>query len=257
MANEPNVQNLEQTPEQTPEQIPAQTPEQKPKSSAAHKTLTVIGIILCVILIPMLIANITLIVKSYTGDKNTPPSLFNVTPMIVLTDSMYPDIHRGDLIFSKKVDPATIKEGDIISFFDPDTDYTTVLTHRVEKVLTEDGKLYFQTKGDNNTSSDRWDVPSDKLIGVYSFRIPYLGSIAMFMQTATGLVICVVVPLLLLIVYDVIRRKKYEKGKKQDTDALLKELEALRAAQNKTEADPVAEEAPAEETPVVEDTHAE
>ena len=249
MANEPTVQNLDQT--------PAQTPEQKPKTSAAHKTLTVIGIILCVILIPMLIANIALIVKSYTGDENTPPSLFNVTPMIVLTDSMSPVINGGDLIFATKVDPTTIKEGDIISFFDPASKTGALLTHRVEEVgVSEKGTLYFRTKGDFNNTEDKQPVKAEDVIGVYAFRIPYLGSVAMFMQTTVGLIVCVVVPLLALIAYDVIRRKKYEKSKKQDTDALLKELEELRAAQAAAPA-PVAENAPAEETPVAEETPAE
>lgn len=226
-----------------------ETKEQKPKTSAAHKTLTVIGIILCVILIPMLIANIALIVKSYTGDENTPPSLFNVTPMIVLTDSMSPVINGGDLIFATKVDPTTIKEGDIISFFDPASKSGALLTHRVTAVNEIDGKLYFRTQGDANNMEDKLSVEADKVIGAYSFRIPYMGSVAMFMQTTVGLIVCVVVPLLLLIGYDLIRRKKYEKGKKQDTDALLKELEALRAAQA---AAPVAEAAPAESAPAEE-----
>jgi len=34
---------------------------------------------------------------------------------------------------------------------------------------------------------------------------------------------------LLMVGYDMLRRKKYEKAKQQDTDALLAELEALRA----------------------------
>ena len=52
----------------------------------------------------------------------------------------------------------------------------------------------------------------------------------MFMQTTAGLIICVVVPLILIIGWDIFRRKRYEKMNKQDTDALLAELEALKAA---------------------------
>ena len=55
----------------------------------------------------------------------------------------------------------------------------------------------------------------------------------MFMQTTTGLIICVVLPIILLVAYDVIRRRIYEKNKKADTDALLAELEALRAEKAK------------------------
>ena len=59
---------------------------------------------------------------------------------------------------------------------------------------------------------------------------------AMFMQTTQGLIICVICPIILLVAYDVIRRRAYEKSKKKDTDALLAELEALRAEkENKRE----------------------
>ena len=51
----------------------------------------------------------------------------------------------------------------------------------------------------------------------------------MFMQTTTGLIVCVVLPVILLVGYDIIRRRAYEKKNRTDTDALLAELEALKA----------------------------
>ena len=66
------------------------------KSTTLHKSLTIIGIILCVILIPMLIINCTLIVKSLIN-KDEVPDFGGAVPFIVLTDSMYPDIKSGDL----------------------------------------------------------------------------------------------------------------------------------------------------------------
>ena len=59
----------------------------------------------------------------------------------------------------------------------------------------------------------------------------------MFMQTTTGLIVCCVCPILLLVGYDVLRRRKLEKSQKQDTDALLAELEALRAMKADKEQD--------------------
>ena len=53
----------------------------------------------------------------------------------------------------------------------------------------------------------------------------------MFLQTTPGLIVCIGCPLALLVGYDVLRRRKYDKAKQDDTDALLKELEALRAMQ--------------------------
>ena len=45
-----------------------------------------------------------------------------------------------------------------------------------------------------------------------------------------------VIPIILLVAYDVIRRRIYEKNKQDDTDALLAELEALRAEKAAKEA---------------------
>lgn len=201
------------------------TPQSKdPK----QRILTIIGTILCVILLPVLIINLTLIVKSYVN-KEEVPSLGGVFPMIVLTDSMYPEIKSGDLIICNTLEPEEVREGDVISFFDPMGSGTSVVTHRVLEVIEEDGKLSYRTKGDNNNAEDQVPVPEKNLVGIYRSRIPGMGNVAMFMQTTPGLILCVVCPVLLMVGYDMLRRKKYEKAKQQDTDALLAELEALRA----------------------------
>lgn len=193
-----------------------------------QKVLTVLGAILCVILLPILIINLTLIVKSYVNTEEV-PSLGGYFPMIVLTDSMYPEIASGDLIICATVDPEDVEVGDVISFFDPMGSGTSVVTHRVLEITEDNGALSFRTKGDNNNAEDQVPVPEKNLVGRYQSRIPGAGNVAMFMQTTPGLIVCVICPIILLVGYDVLRRRKYDKAKQQDTDALLAELEALRA----------------------------
>lgn len=198
------------------------------KATTTHRLLTILGSILCVILIPILAINITLIVKSYTTQDQV-PSIGGVFPLIVLTDSMQPEIAGGDLIICHTIEAEDVRDGDIIAFFDPAGNGTTIVTHRVTGVVEDKDTLSFRTKGDANNAEDRLLVPSDNLVGIYQSRIPGAGNIAMFMQSTTGLIICVVLPIILLIGYDFIRRKSYEKRQHADTDALLAELEALRA----------------------------
>lgn len=198
------------------------------KSSVSHKVLTVIGVILCVILIPILIINVTLIVKSYTN-KNEVPKIGGFCPLIVLTGSMEPEISSGDLIICKQIDGSKVQVGDVLAFFDPDSTGTAVLTHRVTQITEQDGALAFITKGDANNTEDRTPVPADNLVGQYQFKISGAGNVAMFMQTTAGLVVCVIVPLVLLVAYDVIRRRRFEAQNQKDTAALLAELEALKA----------------------------
>ena len=200
----------------------------KQKTSTAHKILTIVGTVLCIILIPILLINITLIAKSYIN-KDEVPSIGGTFPLIVLTDSMYPDIKSGDLIICNTAEAEDIKVNDVISFFDPAGNGTSIVTHRVIEIVEDDGEIFFRTRGDNNNTEDKELVPAENLVGVYKMRIAGAGHIAMFMQSTAGLIICVVLPIILLVGYDIIRRRIYEKNNKQDTDALLAELEALRA----------------------------
>ena len=202
--------------------------KQQEKTTTTHKLMTILGSIMCVILIPILAINITLIVKSYTNQEEV-PSIGGYFPLIVLTDSMQPEIDGGDLIICHTIEADDVKDGDVIAFFDPAGNGTSIVTHRVTDVLKDGGSVSFKTKGDANNAEDRMLVEEDDLVGIYQSRIKGAGNIAMFMQSTTGLIICVVLPIILLVGYDLMRRKSYEKKQHADTDALLAELEALRA----------------------------
>lgn len=204
------------------------------KAGAAHKLASIIGVVFCIILLPILIINITLIVRSFVNQDEV-PSIGGVFPLIVLTDSMYPDIQSGDLIICRTEEPENIREGDVIAFFDPAGSGTSVVTHSVAAITQSDGQTAWITRGIANNADDAVPVPADKLVGVYRMRIPGLGNVVMFMQTTAGLIICVVCPILLLIGWDIIRRRRYEKRKQADTDALLQELEELRAQKRRAD----------------------
>lgn len=207
-------------------------PDKRETSTGAEhglkdRILTIIGTILCVILLPVFLINLTLIIKSYTNDGQV-PDVGGYLPLIVLTDSMYPEIQSGDLIICRTAEPETVATGDIIAFFDPAGSGTSVVTHQVVEVMTRDGELQFRTRGIANSADDQLPVPASQLVGVYRTRIAGAGNVAMFLQTNTGLLVCVVLPLLLLVGYDLARSRIYEQKRRRETDALLEELEALK-----------------------------
>lgn len=202
--------------------------QKKTETTFTHKLLTIIGAVLCVILTPILVINLTLIAKSYLNQDEV-PSVAGWLPLIVLTDSMQTEIYSGDLIICHTAEAEEVKLGDIIAFFDPAGNGTSIVTHRVIEIVEENGELSFRTKGDNNNAEDRLLVPQDNLVAIYRTRIAGAGNVAMFMQSPTGLIVCVVLPIIVLVAYDVIRRKLYERKRDDDTAALLAELEALRA----------------------------
>lgn len=197
---------------------------------------TILGIVFCVILIPILISNLILIIKGYTNPGEI-PGYGKTKPLIVLTDSMEPTIKSGDLILIKVIDFDDVEEGDIISFFESAKERTSTVTHRVKTIIYDDNgnKVEFITKGDANNIEDGDRVTKDIFIGVYKSRIPLLGKIAIFLKTTPGLIVAILVPLGLLVGYDVIRRKLYDKKNEEDTNELLKELELLRAEKAKSQ----------------------
>ena len=215
------------------------TAEQKPAKGG--KLGTIFGTILCILLIPILIANVTMIIKGAVAPEKY-PTFLGYAPMIVLTDSMYPSIQKGDLIIVKETDAERLQEGDVISFYDPDSAANSVVTHRIVRVDYANG-LSFVTKGDANNAEDT-PVPAANVVGLYQTKIKGAGNVAMFLQTPAGLVVCVGVPLILLVVYELLRGRKSRKAKDQDTQALLAELELLRARQAEADAKAKSEDAP-------------
>ena len=207
-----------------------------------QKTLTIIGIVLCVILVPILIVNCTLIIKSFIN-KDEVPDFAGIVPLIVLSDSMYPDIKKGDLIITQTIDPNEIEVDDVISFYAAEDNYTTIWTHKVIEVIEENGTRKFRTEGINNPTPDGKLREADKIVGRWTgIRFGGVGNLAMAMQKPGGLIVCVVVPILLFVGYDVLRRKMYEKGSTSDVDALRAELEALKAEKAKAAAEAAANE---------------
>lgn len=204
----------------------------KSNHSPSQTILSVLGTVLCLILAPILILNVSLIIRSFTAPDEV-PRVGKWLPLVVMTDSMYPEIHSGDLIICQVKDAEEVQVRDVISFFDPAGNGTSVVTHRVIEIKNEDGRIAFITQGDANNTADARPVPAEKLVGVYHTRIAGVGNVIMFMQTTQGLLLCVVLPIVLLMGYDMLRRKKFEKAKQQDTDALMRELEELRAQKAK------------------------
>lgn len=196
----------------------------KEKNTLPEKILAAVGVILCVVFIPILLVNMTLIVKSYVN-PNQVPDFMGYKPFIVLSGSMEPEIMTGDMVLVKNTDAENLQEGDVIAFKSGEA----VVTHRIMEVKTENGEVSYVTQGDANDSPDQTSVKPADVEGIYKNRIPGAGNVAMFMQTTTGMILFVVCPLLLFILWDVIRRRLQGRKELSRTKELELELERLRA----------------------------
>jgi signal peptidase len=186
--------------------------------------------VLCVLLVPILVVNLTLIIRSATN-PNEVPSVLGRTPLIVLSGSMEPEISSGDLVICSNVDAANVAVGDVIAFIDPASSSSNVLTHRVVEVVNDGGSIQFKTQGDANNAADSSLVPAENLVGTFQASIPAAGNVAMFFQTVPGVILCVVVPIVILVAYDVIRRWRFDRSSAKEVEALRAELDSLRAAE--------------------------
>ena len=59
---------------------------------------TFVGTLLCILILPVVVINCTLLFKSHINRERV-PNIAGTFPMVVLTDSMYPEFQAGDLIF--------------------------------------------------------------------------------------------------------------------------------------------------------------
>lgn len=118
---------------------------------------------------------------------------------VVYSDSMSPTIEAGDLVVVTSADPASLSEGDIITFR---TDGGRV-THRIVSVEESDGGLRFRTKGDANEAPDREPVRPSQVVGTVWITIPLVGHVVAFAGTDIGLLVFVVAPAVVLVVTEV------------------------------------------------------
>lgn len=119
-------------------------------------------------------------------------SVFGYSLLEVVSGSMEPTIHVGDLILINTKDTA-YHVNDIVTFKDVNGDF---VTHRI--LLIEGSEMV--TKGDNNNTEDSAMSTKD-IVGKYLFRIPNAGKVmasfktpfVMGMVLVIGVLICFLV----------------------------------------------------------------
>ena len=134
-----------------------------------------IRILVYIILIPILFYNIILLAQSAIEPSET-PNFLGVKSYVIISGSMQPELNIGDIVFVKK--EMDLHEGDIISF----RQGQSVITHRINKVIDEDGKIVYQTKGDNNNIEDSGTITAETIEGKVIWKLPKLGNVSLFLQ---------------------------------------------------------------------------
>ena len=224
-----------------------------PEESRGKRILnTVVNVIL---VIAIALAAMCTYVSYVSTSGNGVPSIFGIRMFSIQTESMYPTLLPGDLIFDTGVkDPGELRNGDIITYWTVINGERVLNTHRIHEVYDGGGYLIFATKGDNNSAADPLTVHESEIVGKYSFRVEGVGKVFDYLQTSTGFLIVVVIPVFLFFLFHLVQffrvlfeyqnvknRIKYEQERGRTEDLIAaqerKQQQAQAAARAKMEAE--------------------
>lgn len=146
-------------------------------------------------LIAVMVALLFLLVLLMTIFKIQNPNestFFGIKPIIIETGSMEPTIKTNALVLGSEVQFKDLKQGDIITYEMPDGKLNT---HRITGKAEETDLLY--TKGDNTVNPDTLSVTPEN----YKYKIIYICNWFSKLNTAKGILLYIVLPVILFIVF--------------------------------------------------------
>lgn len=142
----------------------------------------------------VIFANAFLIFQSVRNPSKT-PSIAGKKAFVIISGSMIPEIQIGDVVIIN--DTNDVKINDVIAFRRD----STVIVHRIIKQMDVNGKVMYQTKGDNNNVADSELVEVETIEGKYIGKIPYIGKFLMLLYNNLTIVIVAVIFLLIIRYY--------------------------------------------------------
>lgn len=202
----------------------------------AWKTISTVLVWLVVIVAVFMM--VFTIVSVNTFNRND-RDLFGLRFYVVLSDSMSAtDFDAGDLVLIKEVDPTTLQEGDIIAYQSQNSEnYGQTVTHKIRaKTTDKNGNPGFITYGTTTGVDDETVVTYPFILGKYQIALPKVGTFFEFLKTPQGYIICILIPFLLLIIYQGLNCVKiFRMYKAEQMAELQAEKDALEAQRKQSE----------------------
>ena len=222
------------------------TPE-KTKKKFTSKTLnTIVNVFLVVVIV---FAAVCTFISFVTTSGNGVPNIFGIQLLSIQTDSMYPTLKAGDLAIDTPVkDPSKLRVKDIITYWTVIDGERVLNTHRIENIYDGGGYLIFETKGDKNTTVDPLTVHESEIVGKYATHISGVGKVFDYLQTSTGFLLVVLLPVLLFFIFNLVQffralfeyqgvknRIKFEQERGKTEDLIAQNEEQKEAEREKME----------------------
>lgn len=200
------------------------------------KALKILRSVFVWLLVAVTAAMMIFTIVSVSTFDQSDRSLFGYKAFIILSDSMKKtDFDAGDLALIKEVDPATLKEGDIISYISQNREnFGKIVTHKIRRLTTNaKGEPGFITYGTTTDIDDETIVTYPYVLGKYKTHIPNLGHFFQFLKTTPGYLLCIFLPFMLLIATEALRCiqlfRKYKAEQRAQLQAEREQIAAERA----------------------------
>jgi len=117
------------------------------------------------------------------------PAVTGGTTFVVGGGSMEPTIPIGAAIVATPVSAADLAVGDVVSL--QVGEQRAIFTHRITRLVTREGSLWLETKGDANEGPDPSIVPATSVIGRVSMTLPWAGYLITVLGSLQGILFLV------------------------------------------------------------------
>lgn len=194
-----------------------------------------------------------------TKKQEDASTVFGFQTRLVITDSMAKsdkDVSeykiksipaKSLILINTKIDYSKLKVGDVLTFRYVYTSQVTI-THRIINIEAKDDGYIITLEGDNKakdagqliqTIDTRKTDSPNYIIGKVVFNSYFIGSIIYALQKPLGAILLVIIPCLIIIIFEIVRiiniinskkketQKKKEKELKAEIESLKKQLEKV------------------------------
>ncbi len=194
-----------------------ETPESEKGKKPPKKWKKVAGWILTALLVLALIFAVILVVQVKSSNM---PFIFGYATFYVVSGSMEPTIHVGEVILIERVNsPDELKKGDIITFHGKGGSLEgKIVTHRIVSDGVVDGKI--TTCGDANHGIADEPITYNDVIGRYVRTSAVLTTAYAVFTSKYGFLFIVFIPLIILLIVQIVN---FRRACRMDKDGKLPE----------------------------------
>ena len=148
---------------------------------------------------------------------------YTFIPVVNDNEKYIKDVNKGDLLIAKKVDKVSLSES--IYFYTSENRNYIVREGKVTRVPMGDGDTLYDITVEMLDKSVDTTVSGSKIVGKKSTLLPLLGSILTFLESRTGFLLCVLLPIVIVFLYQIyefISVVRYERrlGKEEEKNTI-------------------------------------